>query len=574
MTYKERYNNWVNSDFIDVESKKELEKLVDEREIEDRFYKDLDFGTGGLRGLMGVGTNRINIYTIRKATQGLADYLNSMYKENISVSIAFDSRNMSKKFAEAAATTLCANGIFVNLFQELTPTPILSYATRKLGSKAGIVITASHNPKEYNGYKVYGEDGGQITDVAASKIISYVDKVKDFSKVKTMGFHEAKERALLKIIDEDIYLSYIENTKNLTMRRELVKENAKDLKIIYTPIHGSGNIPVRRVLKELGYDNVFVVKEQEMPDGNFPTVTYPNPEEPTVFEIALKMAKRLEPDLIFGTDPDCDRIGIVVKNKEGSYKVLTGNETGALLCNYILNSLYETNMLPSNGVIIKTIVTTDIVEGIGKKYNAAVLEVLTGFKYIGEKVKEFEATNEKEFIFGFEESFGYLMGNFVRDKDAVMAAMIICEMTLYYKNKGMSLYDALMDIYEEYGYYKEELVSIEMKGKGGAQEIKNILEHFRNTLGISIGSKGIVRKIDYKTSLESNLIEYVERFIKLPKSNILKFILDDDSWFVIRPSGTEPKMKIYLSVKGHSLEETSKKIIELRQSVMSIIEKA
>lgn len=574
MTYNEKYKSWINSRLIDVELKRELMQLVEEKEIEDRFYKDLEFGTGGLRGIIGAGTNRMNIHTIGKATQGLADYLNLKYKEDISVSIAYDSRNMSKEFAEAAAETLCGNGIFVNLFEELTPTPILSYAVRELKSKAGIVITASHNPKQYNGYKVYGDDGGQVTDEAAREIITCAENIKDFSKVKTMELHKAKSNGLLKIIGEDIYFSYIEQVKNLTMRKELVKEYANDLKIIYTPIHGSGNIPVRRVLKELGYENLFIVKEQEMPDGNFPTAPYPNPEEPKVFELALNMAKEINPDIIFGTDPDCDRIGVVIKDRENQYKVLTGNQTGVLLSNYILSSLSENNTLPKNGVIIKTIVTTDMVECIGKKYNIEVLDVLTGFKYIGEKIKEFEKSGENNFIFGFEESFGYLAGNFVRDKDAVISAMLICEMTLYYKNKGMSLYDALTDIYKEYGYYEEGLVSIELKGKDGAEKIGNILEHLRHSMNCLIGSNKIVKKMDYRAGLEKDLVKINEKMIKLPKSNVLKFVLDDGSWFVVRPSGTEPKMKIYLSVKGDCLENTSKKLIELRKNVMKIIDEA
>jgi len=574
MTYKQKYKGWINSNLIDLELKKELEQLVDEKEIEDRFYKDLDFGTGGLRGVMGAGTNRMNIHTIGKATQGLADYLNSRYKENISVSIAYDSRNMSKEFARAAAKTLCGNGIYVNLFEKLTPTPILSYAVRELKSKAGIVITASHNPKEYNGYKVYGEDGGQVTDEVANDIIACAGKIKDFSKVKTIEVDKAKTNGMLKIIGEELYLSYIDKVKKLTMRKDLVLKYASDLKVIYTPIHGSGNVPVRRVLSELGYENVFVVKEQEMPNGNFPTAAYPNPEDPKVFELALKMAKDINPDIIFGTDPDCDRIGVVVKDKMGQYKVLTGNQTGVLLSDYILKSLRETNKLPENGVVIKTIVTTDMVDGIGMKYNVEVLDVLTGFKYIGEKIKGFEEKSEKDFIFGFEESFGYLAGNFVRDKDAVIAATLICEMTLYYKNKGMSLYDALMDLYKEHGCFEESLVSIELKGKDGAEKIGNILEYLRNSMESTIGNTKIVKKMDYRAGLEVDLITNTEKTIRLPKSNVLKFVLEDGSWFVVRPSGTEPKMKIYLSVKENTLEDTSKKIIQLKENVMSIVHEA
>jgi phosphoglucomutase len=569
--YKEKYKSWINSNFINLELKKELELLVDEGEIEDRFYKDLEFGTGGLRGLIGAGTNRMNIYTVGKATQGLADYLNSKYKGNISVCIAYDSRNMSKEFAKAAAETLCGNGIGVNLFEELTPTPILSYAVREFKSKAGIVITASHNPKEYNGYKVYGEDGGQVTDNVATEITNYADRIKDFSKIKTINHNKTKSSGMLKIIGEDIYFSYIEKIKNLTIRKGLVSECAKDLKIIYTPIHGSGNIPVRRVLKELGYNNVTVVAKQEIPDGNFPTAPYPNPEEPKVFELALEMAKDINPDIIFGTDPDCDRIGVVVKDKEGKYRVLTGNQTGVLLTNYILSSLKEASQLPKNGVVIKTIVTTDMVEEIGRKYNVEVLDVLTGFKYIGERIKEFEELGEKNFIFGFEESFGYLAGDFVRDKDAVIAAMLICEMTLYYKNKGVSLYTALMDIYEEHGYCREDLVSLEMKGKNGAKEISSILEYLRYSMPDIVGSNKLIKKMDYRAGLEIDLVKNEKQIIKLPKSNVLKFVLEDGSWFVVRPSGTEPKMKIYLSVKGSSTEDASEKITKLKENIMSIV---
>ena len=574
MTYKDKYKTWINSNFINADLKKELEQLEDEKEIEDRFYKDLEFGTGGLRGVMGAGTNRMNIHTIGKATQGLANYLNSKYKENISVTIAYDSRNMSVDFAKAAAETLCGNGITVNLFEVLTPTPILSYAVRELGSKAGIVITASHNPKQYNGYKVYGDDGGQVTDEVAKDIITCANSIEDYSKIKTMSTNDAKTNGLLKIIGENIYLSYMDKIKKLTMRKDLVKKYANDLKIIYTPIHGSGNIPVRRVLKELGYGNVFVVADQEMPDGNFPTAPYPNPEDPKVFALALEMAKSINPDIIFGTDPDSDRIGVVVKGKEGKYKVLSGNQTGVLLSDYILKSLSETNNLPKNGVVIKTIVTTDMVESIGEKYNVNVIDVLTGFKYIGEKIKEFENVGDKEFIFGFEESFGYLAGNFVRDKDAVIAAMLICEMTLYYKNKGMSLYDALIDLYKEHGYYEESLVSIELAGKDGSEKIGHILEHLRLSVNGLIGDMRIVKKMDYRSGIELDLIKLNEKAIKLPKSNVLKFMLEDGSWFVARPSGTEPKMKIYLSVKGNSLINASEKIIELKRNVMSIVDDA
>lgn len=575
MNYLEKSEKWLSSEIIDEKTKDELRNIKSEKELEDRFYKDLEFGTGGLRGIIGAGSNRMNIYTVGKATQGLALYLLAKYEgEDISVSIAYDSRNMSKEFAETSALTLCANGIKVNLFESLRPTPVLSYTVRHLKSKAGIVITASHNPKEYNGYKVYGEDGGQVTDKAAGEILSFINKVDDFSKVKSMNMVEAKESGLLKIIGEDVDRTYIDKVKALTIREDLVSKNAKNLNIIYTPLHGTGNKPVRRVLKELGYENVHVVKEQEMPDGNFPTAEYPNPEEKKVFNLALKMAEEINPDIIFGTDPDCDRIGALVKDNNGNYKALTGNNMGVLLTEYILSSLKEKNNLPKNSVIIKTIVTTEMVPEIAKAFNVEVMDVLTGFKYIGEKIKEFEKSKEKSYIFGFEESYGYLAGTFVRDKDAVIASMLICEMALYYKENGMSLYDVLLNLYEKYGYFKEDLISIKLDGKEGKEKISNILEYLRHSMKTELNGIKIIKKLDYKIGIEKNLITLTEEPINLPESNVIKFILEDGSSFVVRPSGTEPKMKIYLSVKGTSLGDAEDKMEIFRKSVMDIIGKS
>lgn len=571
MTYLDKYNLWLNSKEIDNETKAELKNVKDQNEIEDRFYKDLEFGTGGLRGVIGAGSNRMNVYTVGKATQGLADYLLHKYDNEISVSIAYDSRNMSKEFAEAAAKTLCANGIVVNLFESLRPTPMLSYTVRQLKSKAGIVVTASHNPKQYNGYKVYGEDGGQVTDNAAKEILKYIEDVKEFSQIKTMEMDKATQKNLLNIIGEKIDRSYIERVKQLTIRKELVSQYAKDIKIIYTPIHGSGNVPVRRVLKELGYENVKVVKEQELPDGNFPTAAYPNPEEPKVFDIALEMANEFKPDIIFGTDPDCDRIGIVVKDNSNCYRVLTGNQVGALLTDYMLSSMKELNKLPENGVVIKTIVTTELAKKIAENINIQLIDVLTGFKYIGEKIKEFEQNKDKTFILGFEESYGYLAGDFVRDKDAVIASTLICEMALYYKKRNMNLYDALIELYNKYGYYKEELVSVELQGKEGQEKIQAILERLRHSMKSSVNNIKIVKKYDYKLGIEKDLVNIKEERIELPKSNVLKFILEDGSWFVIRPSGTEPKMKVYLSIVGNSSEDAEAKIKIFKKNVMSII---
>ena len=569
MSYKEKYQAWLDSEIISDEIKNELKAIKDEKEIEDRFYKDLEFGTGGLRGVIGAGSNRMNIYTVSQATQGFADYLNASF-ENPSVAIAYDSRNMSPEFAKAAALTLCANNIKVNLFESLRPTPMLSFAVRELKCDGGIVITASHNPKIYNGYKAYDQFGCQLTDKPAKEVIDYVAKVSDFSMIKTMSEEEALNKGLLKMIGEDVDKVYIEKVKSLAINTELVKEKAKDLKIIYTPIHGSGNIPVRRVLKELGYENVMVVKEQEAPNGEFPTAPYPNPEMAQVFELALKMAETEKPDIIFGTDPDCDRIGVVV-NANGEYKVLTGNQTGLLLTDYVLNAKKETNTLPANGVIIKTIVTTEGARKIADYYGVECMDVLTGFKYIGEKIHEFEVNKDKTYLFGFEESYGYLAGTFVRDKDAVIASMLIAEMTLYYKNKGMSLYEALIKLYERIGFFKEELISIELKGKEGQEKIASCIDGLRNSSLSEVDGVKVVTKYDYKLSLEENLVDGTKTEIKLPKSNVLKFILEDGSSFVVRPSGTEPKMKIYSAVRGTSLENAEKESARFKAAIMDIV---
>lgn len=562
--YKQKYNIWLNSNCIDKETKKELIDIKDEKEIEDRFYRELQFGTGGLRGVLGAGNNRINIYTVGKATQGIADYLLNSGVEEASVSIAYDSRNMSKEFADRVAEILCANGINVNLFESLRPTPVVSYTVRYLKSTLGIVITASHNPKQYNGYKVYGEDGGQITDKLAIDIYSSICAINDFSQVKCMDLKDAESKGLLKIIGEDVDKTYIDKVKALTIRKELVEKHADELKIVYTPIHGSGNIPVRRVLKELGYEHVFIVKEQEMPDGNFPTVSYPNPENRDVFDLALDLAEEVQPDVIFGTDPDCDRIGVVVKDKCGEYKVLTGNQIGALLTHYILYALKEDNKLPVNGSVIKTIVTTDLAKNITEDFDVELIEVLTGFKYIGEMIKDFEKNNKNTYLFGFEESYGYLSGTFVRDKDAVIAATLISEMALWYKVQGKSLYDGLITLYERYGYYKEELISITLEGKEGMKTINKIMSNLRNEVSLRKSEEDkieVVKLIDYKHGID-----------KLPKSNVLKFILKDSAWFVVRPSGTEPKIKMYLSVVGDNLIDSEQKCEVLKCKVAKLID--
>ncbi|WP_291580780.1 phospho-sugar mutase [Clostridium sp. UBA6640] len=564
MLYKEKYNLWLNSNSVDEKTKLEL-KTIDENEIKDRFYKDLDFGTGGLRGIIGAGTNRLNIYTIGKVTEGLSNYLTKKYKENISIAIAYDSRHMSYEFSEFAARVFCGNNIKVYVFGSLTPTPILSYAIRELNCKAGIVITASHNPKEYNGYKVYNESGVQITDKAAEEILYQISLIKDFNGIKKISKDEALNKGLLNYIGKDIYSSYLKKVKNITLREELIKNSSEELNVIYTPLHGTGNIPIRRLLSELGYKNVFIVKEQESPDGDFPTAPYPNPENPKVFNIALELAKDINPDVILGTDPDCDRIGVMAKCSTGEYKLLTGNEVGVLLGHYILTSLKEKKELPSNGVIIKTIVTTDMVKPICKDFGIEVLEVLTGFKYIGELIENLDA---KKFIFAFEESYGYLCGDFVRDKDGIIGAMLICEMALYYKTKGMSLFEALENLYEKYGYYKEELISVELSGIEGVNKINNIMNSFREDI-FYIGKQRVKEVEDYKLGFSKNLDNNSIKNITLPKSNVIKFILDDNSWIVIRPSGTEPKIKIYISARGDSLESCEKNLDNFKKYVMN-----
>lgn len=570
MNYKEKYNKWLSLDLIDEATKEELRSINDEKEIEDRFYKDLEFGTGGLRGVIGAGSNRLNIYTVGKATEGLAQYLNERYKKNVSVTIAYDSRNMSPEFAECAALVLCAHNIKVNLFESLRPTPELSFAVRELKSNAGIVLTASHNPKQYNGYKVYGQDGCQITDEAANTIISKINNV-DYSDIQKISREQADESGLLNIIGEEVDRKYIDTLKSYVINKELVEKHAKDLNIIYTPIHGTGLMPIKRILTELGYKNLHIVKEQEVPDGNFPTAPYPNPEDPKVFKLALDMAKEINPDIIFGTDPDADRIGVVVKDSNGEYQILNGNQIGVLLSHYILEAYKNQNKLAKDGAIVKTIVTTEMVRNICKDYNVELFDVLTGFKYIGEMIGRFEESNSNSFIFGFEESFGCLFGDHARDKDAVVTAQMIAEMTLYYKSIGLSLYEGFIKLCDKYGYYREKLVSIELKGKEGQEKISKCIDYLRNNDLKEINNIKVTKIYDYKLSKAKSLIDSSIEGLTLPKSNVLKFILEDNSWFVVRPSGTEPKMKIYLSVVGKNLEDSKMQIHKFEDSVMKVI---
>ncbi len=570
MNYEQSYQMWLESDIIDITTKEELKALNNEKEIEDRFYKNLEFGTGGLRGKIAAGTNRINIYTVGKATQGLAKYLVTNFT-NPSIAIAYDSRNMSDVFAETAAKVLAANGVKVYLYESLRPTPMLSFAVRHLGTEAGIVLTASHNPKEYNGYKVYGSDGGQLTDNAANEVLGYINEVDLFTGIKTMSTEEAVKAGLLVYIGEDVDNAYYERVESVVVNKELVKEKASELNIIYTPIHGSGNVPVRAMLKRLGYTNVHIVKEQELPDGNFPTAPYPNPENPQVFELAIEMAKEVGPDLIFGTDPDCDRIGVIVKEDSGEYKVLTGNQVGVLLSEYMLNARKETGVLSTKDTLIKTIVTTEMAARVAEAYDAQIMNVLTGFKYIGEKIEEFKQTGSNNFVLGFEESYGYLSGGFVRDKDAVIAATLIAEMALYYKTKGKNLAQALHDLFEKYGYYREELVSLTMEGKDGQEQIAAMITALRESTPTEVNGVKIAIVEDYKLSTRTNVIEGTKEEIKLPKSNVLKFILEDRSWFVVRPSGTEPKVKIYASVVGKDDLDAAQKSNAFVASIKQIL---
>ena len=570
MNFEENYKVWLESAAVDEATKEELKTLTDKKEIEDRFYKNLEFGTGGLRGKIAAGTNRMNRYTVGKATQGLATYLVNNFK-NPSTAIAYDSRNFSDVFAETAARVLAANGVKVYLYESLRPTPMLSFAVRHLGTQAGIVLTASHNPKEYNGYKVYGSDGGQVTDAAANEILGYINNIDIFNDVKILSKEEAMEKGLLVYIGEAVDNAYYEKVESLVVNKQLVKDHASELKIIYTPIHGSGNIPVRTMLKRLGYTNVTVVKEQELPDGNFPTAPYPNPEVPQVFDIAVEMAKEVNPDLIFGTDPDCDRIGVIVKEKSGQYKVLTGNQVGVLLSDYMLNARKETGVLSTKDTLIKTIVTTEMAARVAEAYDAQIMNVLTGFKYIGEKIEQFEQTDSNNFVLGFEESYGYLSGGFVRDKDAVIASTLITEMALYYKTKGKNLAEALGDLFEKYGYYKENLISITMEGKDGQEQIAAMITNLREKMPKEVNGVKIVVSEDYKLSKRVNNVQGTEEEIFLPKSNVLKFILEDNSWFVIRPSGTEPKVKIYASVVGTNVEDSEAKCAEFVKAIKVIL---
>ncbi len=564
------YEQWCTDPYFDDETKKELLAIKDDKaEIEDRFYRQLEFGTGGLRGVIGAGTNRMNIYTVRQATQGLANYIISQDGQSKGVAIAYDSRIMSKEFADEAALCLNANGIKAYVFPSLRPTPELSFSVRELHCISGIVITASHNPREYNGYKVYWEDGAQITPPHDKNILAEVAKVTEFSAVKTMDKDEAVKAGLYNVIGEDIDDKYMEQLKKQSIHPDIIKKMAKDIKIVYTPLHGTGNLPVRRVLKELGFEKVIVVPEQEKPDGNFPTVSYPNPESPAAWELALALAKKEDADIVLATDPDADRLGVYCKDtKTGEYVSFTGNMSGMLIAEYILRERKATGTMPENPALVETIVTTDMAKVIAADYGVKLIEVLTGFKYIGEQIRLFEKNHTYNYVFGLEESYGCLAGTYARDKDACVAVMMLCEVASYYKSQGKTLWDAMVDMYEKYGYFKEGLETLTLKGIDGAEQIQNIMTDMRNNPPKELGGYKVVAVRDYKEDTRKDLATGEVTKTGLPTSNVLYYELTDNAWCCVRPSGTEPKIKFYFGVKGTSLADAEKKLEAVREDML------
>lgn len=566
---KKNYEYWCTSPIFDDATKSELKSLEgNEDEIFDRFYRELEFGTGGLRGVIGAGTNRMNFYTVGKATQGLANFINKQGAAAKGVAIAFDSRRMSPEFADTAACVLAANGIKAYIFDSLRPTPELSFALRTLGCTAGIVVTASHNPPEYNGYKVYWEDGAQITAPKDSQIIGEVNAIKDYAEIKKMTTEEAKAAGLYEVIGKEIDDKYMEALKKLVLHPEAIKQMASSLKIVYTPLHGTGNVPVRRVLKELGFEQVTVVPEQELPDGNFPTVSYPNPEDKKAFALALDLAKKVDADLVLATDPDADRLGVYAKDtKTGEYKVFTGNMSGMLICEYEMSQKKALGILPDNGALVTTIVSSNMAQAVAKEYGMKFIECLTGFKYIGEQIKFFEQTGSNEYVFGFEESYGCLVGTHARDKDAVVAVMALCEAAAYYKTQGITLWDQMLNIYNKYGYYKEDLFTMTFKGADGAKKMQDMMDAYRKNTPKQVGAYKVLRLRDYKNDVITDLATGETTPTGLPKSNVLYFELENDAWFCVRPSGTEPKIKFYAGIKGTSLEDSAKKLDELMEAI-------
>ena len=539
--------------------------------IEDRFYKELEFGTAGLRGVIGAGTNRMNIYTVGKATQGLANYIKKQHGEDRGVAISYDSRHMSPEFSKEAALILNANGIKTYLFDSLRPVPELSFAVRELKCIAGIMITASHNPPKYNGYKVYWEDGAQIVPPVDKDIITEVNNITDYGEIKKISQEEAENKKLYNLIGKEIDEKYMDTLQKLVLNPDIIKKQ-KDLKIVYTPLHGTGNIPVRTILKRLGFENVYIVKEQELPDGDFPTVDYPNPEDPKAFNLALELAKEKDADIVLATDPDADRLGVYAKDsKTGEYKSFTGNMSGLLIAEYELSQKQERNLIPANGVLIKTIVSSNLADSIAKNYNIELKEVLTGFKYIGEQIKIFEQTNSNTYLFGFEESYGCLVGTHARDKDGIAAVMALCEAAAYYKEKGLTLWDQMINIYEKYGYYKEDLLSLTLEGASGARKIKEMMDNLRNNVPSKIGEYKVEKFRDYKTEKIIDMETKEEVETGLPVSNVLYFDLENDSWVCVRPSGTEPKIKFYVGVKGNNMSDAENKVKKLKEDLKELI---
>ena len=574
MEYREKYEEWLSNPYFDEATKEELRAIAgDEGEIKERFYKDLEFGTAGLRGVIGAGTNRLNIYTVRKATQGLANYICKNNGQDKGVAIAYDSRRMSPEFADEAALCLAANGIKAYVFESLRPTPELSYAVRFLGCIAGINITASHNPPEYNGYKVYWEDGAQITPPHDTGIMDEVRAVTDSNTVKTMELAQAKAAGLYQTIGAEVDDGYISELKKQVIHQDAIDAVGSELKIVYSPLHGTGNIPARRILRELGFKNVYVVKEQELPDGDFPTVSYPNPEAKEAFELGLGLAKEVDADLVLATDPDADRLGVYVKDsKTGEYKELTGNMSGCLLADYEIGQRKELYGLPEDGYLIKTIVTSNMADAIAKSYGVGLIEVLTGFKYIGQQILGFETTGKGHYLFGFEESYGCLIGTHARDKDAIVATMALCEAAAYYKTKGKTLWDAMVDMYEKYGYYKDAIQSITLKGIEGLQKIQEILETLRKNPPMEVGGYKVVKARDYQADTIRDIATGEVTSTGLPSSNVLYYDLTDDAWLCVRPSGTEPKVKFYYGIKGTSLEDADEKSDKLGKEVLAMID--
>ena len=570
--YFEKYNEWLNDDCFDDETKKELNSIRDnEEEIKDRFYKELEFGTAGLRGVIGAGTNRMNKYTVGRATQGVANFINKMKIENPSVVISYDSRHMSKEFSEIAALVLNANGIKVNLFDNLRPVPELSFSVRYLHATAGIMITASHNPPEYNGYKVYWSDGAQIVPPIDKGIIDEVLSIKDFSLIKTLNKNEAIEAGLLNYVGEEIDDAFINALKSSCLNPEIIKKEAKNVKIVYTPLHGAGNLPVQRILKELGFENVYVVPEQEKPDGDFPTVSYPNPEDPKAFELALKLAKEVDADVVLATDPDADRLGVFSKMNNGEYVSYTGNMSALLICEYELSQKKEKGILPNNGAIITTVVSSELTKAIAENYGAKVFETLTGFKWIGEKIRKFEEENSYKYLFGFEESYGCLIAPHARDKDGISAVMALCEATAFYKNKGWSLWEQMIKIYEKYGYYREGQVSIVLKGADGAEEIKNKMAKMRSNPPTELAGLNVLEVRDYQEHVIKKADGEVSE-TDLPTSNVLYYELSNNSWCCVRPSGTEPKIKFYMGVKGSTMQDAENQLAVLSEAMKKFVD--